>query len=111
MSLHHAASGEIVSLEPLGPKLPETVSTAIVKSSQLEVMRLVLAAGKSLPEHQVPGDLTLQCLEGVVQVSAHGKSQALHAGEMLYLAGHVRHALQAVENASVLLTMVLPPSQ
>jgi quercetin dioxygenase-like cupin family protein len=109
MSLHHAASGEVISLQPFGPKLPGSVSTAILKSSQLEVMRLVLAAGKSLPEHQVPGELTLQCLEGAVQVSAHGKSQILHAGEMIFLAGNVRHALQAMQNTSVLMTLVLLP--
>jgi quercetin dioxygenase-like cupin family protein len=109
MSLHHAASGEVISLQPFGPKLTESVSTAILKSSQLEVMRLVLAAGKTLPEHQVPGELTLQCLEGEVQVSAHGKSQTLHAGEMIFLAGNVQHALHAVTNASVLLTLVLLP--
>jgi len=68
---------------------------------------LVLAAGKSMPEHHVPGELTLQCLDGAVQISAHGKVQTLRAGEMLFLAGNVPHALHAVEDASVLMTMVL----
>jgi len=107
MSLPHAASGEVIQLHPLDPKLPDTVSIALLKSSQLEVMRLVLAAGKSMPEHHVPGELTLQCLDGAVQISAHGKVQTLRAGEMLFLAGNVPHALHAVEDASVLMTMVL----
>ena len=107
MSLPHAASGEVIRLRPLDPKLPDTVSIALLKSSQLEVMRLVLAAGRSVPEHHVPGELTLQCLEGAVQVSAHDKAQTLRAGEMLFLAGDVPYALQAVEDASVLMTMVL----
>jgi quercetin dioxygenase-like cupin family protein len=107
MSLPHAASGEVIQLRPLDPKLPDTVSIALLKSSQLEVMRLVLAAGRSVPEHHVPGELTLHCLEGAVQVSAHDKAQTLRAGEMLFLAGDVPYALQAVEDASVLMTMVL----
>lgn len=107
MSLPHAASGEVIQLRPLDPKLPDTVSIALLKSAQLEVMRLVLAAGKSMPEHQVAGELTLQCLDGAVQISAHGKVQTLRAGEMLFLASNVPHALQAVEDASVLMTMVL----
>ena len=37
---------------------------ALFKTEELEVIRLVLAAGKSLPPHKVPGEITIQCLEG-----------------------------------------------
>lgn len=109
MSLHHAASGEIVSVRPLGEKLPASVSTALLKAHQMEVMRLVLQAGKSVPEHLVQGELTLQCLEGEVELRAHGKTQRLHAGEFVYLEGQVLYALQAMEHSSLLMTVVLLP--
>jgi quercetin dioxygenase-like cupin family protein len=109
MALHHASSGEIVSVFPLGDKLLESPSTALLKAHQLEVMHLVIPAGKSKPEHQVQGEFTLYCLEGAVELRAYGKTQTLHAGELVYLEGEVPYALHAVENSSLLMTVVLLP--
>ncbi|RJG04904.1 hypothetical protein D3870_01670 [Noviherbaspirillum cavernae] len=107
MSLHHAVSGELIPIHPLGDKLAQTASTALLKSRQLEVMRLVLPAGKSVPVHQVPGELTMQCLEGRVELQAHGKTQQLHGGEMVFLTGNEPYALRAMENCSILMTVAL----
>jgi quercetin dioxygenase-like cupin family protein len=111
MSLHHAASGEIIAVRPLGEKLAEAPSVALLKAHQIEVMRLVLAQGRAIPEHQVAGELTMQCLEGEIELRAHGKTQILHAGEMVYLEGAVPYAIRAVEPSSVLMTVVLRPDQ
>ena len=107
MSLPHAASGDLINIAPLGDQLESAVSTAFMKTEHLELMRLVLQAGKSMPEHSVEGDVTLQCLEGRVELEAHGKRQALGPGQMVYLAPGVPHALHARENASVLMTVLL----
>jgi quercetin dioxygenase-like cupin family protein len=106
MALHRATSGEVIRL-PLGDQLLTTPSMALVKASELEVMRMVLDAGKAVPEHQVPGELTMQCLEGAIEILAHGKTTLLKSGEMMFLAGNVPHALHAVENSSLLVTIVL----
>lgn len=107
MSLHHAQSGEIFSVRPLGDKLPESISRALLKSSSIEVMHLVLQKDKSVPEHQVPGELTVQCLEGAIELQAHGTTRVLRAGEMLYLEGSVPYALRGLEHSSLLMTIVL----
>jgi quercetin dioxygenase-like cupin family protein len=107
MALPHVASGELIPLYPLGDKLPHAVSSAFLKSSQLEVMRLVLVAGKSIPEHQVPGELTLQCLEGSVELRMRDSIQLLRANEMVFLAGNVPYAVHAMENSSLLMTVVV----
>lgn len=109
MALHHAGSGEIVSIRPLGEKLPEFPSIALWKAHQLEVMHLVIPAGKSKPEHQVQGEFTLYCLEGAVELRAYGKTQTLHVGDLVYLEGEVPYALHAIENSSLLMTVVLLP--
>jgi quercetin dioxygenase-like cupin family protein len=109
MALHHASSGEIMQVRPLGAKLLESPSVALLKAHQLEVMRLVLTAGKSVPEHQVAGELTMQCIEGCIEVRAQGKSQTLRAGEMVYLEGKVPYSLHAIEHSSMLMTVVLQP--
>jgi len=107
MSLHHLSSGEIISLAPLGERLKEQPSTALLKTESLEVMRLVLKAGKSLPEHQVSGEVTIYCLEGRMDLYAHQKTQCMQAGDLVYLAPMETHALIALEDASALVTVLL----
>jgi quercetin dioxygenase-like cupin family protein len=106
MALEHADSGEPIDVRPLGPRLRATVSTALFKGDDLEVMRLVLLAGKEIPPHKVAGEVTIQCIEGVVEVTS-GSVRRLEAGWMLYLRGDEVHSLRALEDASVLLTIFL----
>lgn len=110
MALPHATSGDVVEVRPAGERIVDAPSTAIVRDGRIEVMRLLLPAGKSLPEHTVPGPLTLHCLEGVVEVRAHGASRPMRAGELMYLAGGVAHALHAIEDTFVLTTVVRVPA-
>ena len=70
-------------------------------------MRLVLVAGKSLPPHKVPGEITVQCIEGSIDVTVDGKSHVLRAGQLLYLPGNVLHGVVALEDASALVTVAL----
>lgn len=107
MAVPHAESGEIVDIGPLGDALAGTKTAALVKTASLEVIRLVIPAGKDVPSHTAPGDITVQCLEGAVDFTAEGRTRRLAAGQMLYLAAGVLHALRGVENASVLVTIVL----
>ena len=107
MSLHHAKSGEVFSVQPLGERLQDSISRALFKSSSLEVIHMVLHKDKSVPEHHVPGELTMQCLEGTIELTAHGKTEILRPGQMLYLEGSVPYALRGLENSSLLMTIVL----
>lgn len=111
MALDHARSGQVVALQPHAAAglvaAAGARSHALFKSAQLEVMRLVLAAGSSLGEHSVPGELTLQCLQGSASVVADGSAQQLRGGELLYLRGGVAHSVRALEDCVLLLTLVL----
>ena len=60
MAIPHASSGEPIDVQPLGARLSGEKSIALFKSAQLEVVRMVLLAGKAMPVHQVPGEITLQ---------------------------------------------------
>ncbi|MEO8747353.1 MAG: cupin domain-containing protein [Rhodanobacter sp.] len=106
MALPHAVSGEIVDVRPLGEKLEQGISVTLVKAAHLQVFRFVLLKGKEFAEHKVHGGITVQCLEGVVEFTSHERTQMLRAGELVYLAGDVPHALKGVEDASVLVTIV-----
>jgi quercetin dioxygenase-like cupin family protein len=79
----------------------------LFKARDLEVLRVVLTAGKSLPAHAVPGEITVMCIEGSIDVTAEGESHVLHAGQLLYLRGGVSHGVVALEDSSVLVTVAL----
>jgi quercetin dioxygenase-like cupin family protein len=107
MAVRHAKSGEVIDVGPLGPALAQARTTTLVKTATLEVIRLVIPAGKQLPRHQVRQEITIQCLEGRVAVTAGDAAHDLGAGQMLYLAGGTPHSLRGVEDASALLTILL----
>jgi quercetin dioxygenase-like cupin family protein len=107
MALHHLGSGEIANLMSQGGDALSTQSVALFKSEQLEVIRLRMPQGKAMPMHQVPGEITVQCLEGVIDFETPEGIQQLQAGQMLFLRSGVPHGLLAVEDTSVLVTIVL----
>ena len=72
----------------------------------MQVIRLVVLAGKEVPAHNAPGEITVQCVEGRVAFTASGKTQELGPGQLVYLAARETHALRGVEDASLLVTIL-----
>ena len=107
MALDHALSTEPVDVRPLGRRFAHGQTHALFKTAALEVMQLVLAKGKSMPTHAVPGEVIVQCTEGRIDVVADGRLQVLAAGHLLYVSGGVPHSLTALEDATALVTIVL----
>lgn len=107
MAIHHALPGELIDIRPLQGKIDGALSKALYKSKHIEVFRLFLVAGKVIPEHRVPGELTVQCLEGSVEFTAAGSSQLMRQGDLICVEGSEPHALKGVEDGSVLVTLLL----
>lgn len=107
MATRHASSGDVIDLRPLCAPLSAAQSATLLRDEQLKVMRLVLPTGKDLHDHAVDGPITMQCLEGEIEVAAHGRCTTMRGGDLMYLAGAVRHSLRATEDASVLVTIVV----
>lgn len=107
MALRRANPGEPCDVRPFGDGLPSQQTAALFKTGQLEVVRLVLPAGKVLPPHAVPGDITLQCIEGSLDFTAAGRTCRLEAGHLAFLTGGEQHSVAAVSDCSALLTIVL----
>ena len=107
MAQPHAQSGQIVSVRPLGAQLSQAASTAILKAGQLEVMRIVLLAGKSMPEHMTRGEATVQCIEGEVEFQGRNGTQRMQPGDFVHLEPRALRALTAVQDASLLVTLCL----
>lgn len=106
MAIAHAEAGEVV--DTLGPKGAAGEGTAaLFKTEHLEVIRMVVAAGKEVPPHHVAGELTVHCLAGCVAFTARGRTQELRAGQILHLMGGDEHSFRALERSVLLLTIVL----
>ena len=106
MSTHHAKPGEVVSLATWAEDLPADQTKAIVKTDEMELIRLVLPLGKELPNHKVSGPITVQCIEGKIEFTAMGATQALMPNELLHLMPGEPHSVKAIEPSIVLLTIV-----
>ena len=107
MALKHATAGEVVNLSPLGEGLREARTEAIVKSKSFEAVRLVVHAGRVIPTHKVPGQITLHCLEGRVELGLDDSSLELGPNEWVYLDGGEPHSVRGIEDSSLLLTILL----
>jgi len=107
MAMTHAQPLEVISVAPLGAGLTTAKTAALFKTSQVEVIRLILPQGKELPEHTAPGEIIVQCLEGRIAFTALGKAAELDRGKMLYLAAGEPHSVRAIESSSILLTILL----
>ena len=108
MAIPHAKPGEFVDVRPLGSTLATSSTTTLVRAEHVEIIRLVVPAGKEIAEHKAKGEIVVQCLEGRVVFTAFGKAQNLEAGKLLYLPTGEPHSVKGIENASLLVTVLLP---
>ena len=107
MAIHHAASGETIDIRPLKSDLKSAITKTLYKSDHLEVFRTILLAGKQMPTHRVAGEIAVQCLEGHVEFTFARTVRSMREGDLICLAGGEDHSLKAVEDSSVLVTILL----
>ena len=107
MAIEHAAPGDLIDVRPLGRRLRESDSRTLIRTTHLEVFRYALPAGKSIRQHSAAGLMIIQCIEGRISFDARGRTQTLAAGDMLYLDDAEPHALDALEDSSLLVTILL----
>lgn len=105
LALSHVNSGEVVDLW-IGQITPDRTA-ALVKRSSFEAVRLVVQAGREIPWHRVPKELTLYCVAGHVVLRLETGDIQLRAGEWVFLEGEIRHAVAAHEDSTLLLTILL----
>lgn len=74
---------------------------------QLRHTVLALAAGRELAEHESPGEATLQVLHGHVRLNTNDEVWEGRTGDFVAIPP-ARHALTAIEDSVVLLTVVKP---
>jgi quercetin dioxygenase-like cupin family protein len=104
-----AAPGEVITLTS-DTTDAEPKPQMIVKAERFRVMRLVLPAGKAIAQHQAPGEITVQCLSGRVDFTTMGQTRSMTAGTLLYLEAAQPHALTAIDDSIMIVTLSTVPS-
>jgi quercetin dioxygenase-like cupin family protein len=81
-------------------------AVTLVKQGGMSLVLTHLHAGGTLSEHAAPGAATVQVLDGHVRV--HIGDEALDApdGRLIAFDSGVRHSVEAVEDSTLLLTLV-----
>ena len=70
------------------------LSEAVLRTSAVEVVRLIVRAGQEIPQHKSEGEIIVHCLEGRVAFTAFGKTQVLAPGKLLHLPAGEPHAFE-----------------
>jgi quercetin dioxygenase-like cupin family protein len=104
-----AAKAQILSLA----KETQFASNGIVSRTLLRTpgSRAVLfgfAAGQELTEHTSTQHALIQVLSGECDFFLAGQPNRLKAGDLLYMPPHMPHAVKAVTQFSMLLTLMKP---
>lgn len=83
-----------------------TTSRVLVTNDVLRIVQFTFDAGELLTEHTSPRAVTCVLTEGRMTFTVEGVEHDMGAGDVIYLAPGVRHALTAVEPCRLTLTMV-----
>lgn len=108
MALKHAQPLEVIDLHATDATRGTAFSSSLLKASHLQLLRVVLEAGHALPEHHVPGEITIQCLSGEADVAISSRTCRLVAGSLVMLPAAEPHRVHAHRDTVLLVTVVFP---
>ena len=84
------------------------VSRTLMKTATARVVLFGFAEGQELSEHTSTQEALIQILSGECEFSLAGKPHLLKAGDLLYIPPNLPHALKAIQQFSMLLTLFKP---
>ncbi|MFC2641455.1 MAG: cupin domain-containing protein [Propionibacterium acidifaciens] len=82
------------------------VSRILVDNDLLQVTQFTFGAGQTLSEHTSSRAAVIQVLEGELTFSLDGVDHPMRAGDCLYMAPEVRHAVRAETDCRMALVLV-----
>lgn len=101
---------EVIDVRAEVPARAGGSSRTLAKSATLEVSRLILAKGREIPTHQAKGEISVHCLEGRIAFTSGAETRELGPNQMIVLAAAEPHSLVGLDDATVLVTKVVPPA-
>lgn len=82
------------------------VSTHVLKKDTGNVSLFAFDKGEGLSEHTAPFDAIVEVVDGKAEIIINGASHFLESGEMIIMPANIPHALHAVEQFKMVLTMI-----
>ena len=82
----------------------------LLKDQGLRVVLILMHAGTAIPSHQAESPLSIQVVEGCLQVRTDSEPVTLKKGHMLALQAGLRHEVKALEESALLLTLATSQS-
>jgi quercetin dioxygenase-like cupin family protein len=111
MAIPHIQPGEVVTLDTDASSDTNIGTRTLFKTPHMEVIRKVLAAGKSIGAHKAPGELIVQGISGRVEFQSMGKTLSVGPGELVHLSAAEPHSVHAPEDCCFLLTIVFTKAE
>ena len=101
------SKGKVLNLEEMVEySSGGVISKQVLKNPSGNITLFSFDQGQGLTEHTAPFDAVVQVLDGEAQIIIGGNPNSVRKGESIIMPAHVSHALQAVEQFKMLLTMI-----
>ena len=86
----------------------QIVSKTLVQNGAVSITLFAFSKGEEIGTHDSNGDAMVQLLEGSGRFTVGGEEHLCRAGEALVMPAKVPHAVYALEDFKMLLTVVFP---
>ena len=107
MFIKNFDQGKVVTLkDQVSVESGTIVSKTLVNGDALTMTLFAFDAGQGVSTHSAPGDAFVVCLEGESEIELNGEKLLIHEGESLIMPAGAPHALKAVKQYKMLLTVV-----
>ena len=82
------------------------VSKTIINKQTGTITLFAFDEGQGLSEHSAPFDATVTVLDGEAEITITGEKFHLNAGEMIIMPANDPHAVRAIKQFKMMLTMI-----
>lgn len=106
MNQGHVQSSEVINLETLKGDMNVDASYALIKTNDMEVIRMALPEGKEIDEHRVEGEMSVLCLKGNIQFKVGSVVRNLSEEDWMYLKKKQTFSYTVKKDTILLLTIL-----
>lgn len=103
-------TGRVIHV-PLGADLAQAQSATLLETNQLQLIRLVVPAGKEIPPLRMPTEVTVHLIEGEVRFFHDGLETEMLPGDVIFLCPQELHSLRGIKDSTVLVTRLKPHTE
>jgi quercetin dioxygenase-like cupin family protein len=82
------------------------VSKTVLKKQTGNISLFSFAKGEALSEHTAPFDAVIQVVDGKGEITIGGTPYIVNTGETIIMPANISHAVKALENFKMVLTMI-----